>query len=293
MLVGMTFGLPRQSKKLESKARETEDAVKAQRGVVSASGFYFRKSEGGKHIDGLAKLKSFQNEWKGLIEHYARYPFASGMKILPAALVEQCHAINEEYKAKQAGVWQDWYENDYQLWWSSGVERMGTLFDEHDFPSEQDCFRRFKCAVTIVPLAEAEQWQRIAVISPNLAQTMASTQNEAVANATRSAHAKLWADIMEKIQHVVDTLEKDKTKIHTSLMGNVTGLLDLLPAYNDVLQDNHLTQLASEWKSRLGEVDAELLRSSAEARAQTIEQAKELVSSFTPYARAFELDEEE
>ena len=292
MLVGMTFGMPRQSKQLESQARATEDTANAQRGVVKSSSFYFRKKEGGKEIDGLAKLRSFQNAWKNAIEHYARYPFAAGMKILPAALVEQCHQINEEYKARQAGVWQDWMANDWPYWWSTGAERMGTLFDPNDFPSEQDCFKRFKCNVSIVPLAEAEQWQRIAVISPSLAQTMAATQNEAVANATKQAHARLWSDIMEKIQHVVDTLSKDKTKVHETLLGNVTGLLDLLPAYNDVLQDNHLAQLATDWKERLAGMNAELLRSSQEARAQVVEQAKEIITSYTPYARAFNLDEE-
>lgn len=287
MLVGITFGMPRQSRQLPSIAGEIEDSAKAQHGTVKASIHYFKLGK----VDGLAKLKEFQTEWKTALNHYARYPYVAGMKLLPASLVGQAVAINQEFKDKEDGIRTTWSQ-EYPGWLASAPERMGSLYDVADFPSATDCLNRFRCDVVIVPLAEAEQWQRVAMISPDLAASMASQQNATTERVTQQAHAKLWADVMKPIQNIVDQLSKDKGKIYDSLIGNVISITDLIPAYNEIHKDSNLTALAQQVKAKLAEIKPDDIRKSSDAKAAALAKAKDIIKEFEPYARKFDLDDE-
>lgn len=288
MLLGMTFGMARQSRQLTAVAGNIEQQANAEHGTVRASIHYFRTKQGTKEVDGLATLKSFQNEWKTELSHFARYPFIAGMKILPAALVEQAVAVNNSFAVRELGIREAWLRDVYPEWLASAPTRMGSLYDPGDFPSADDCMNRFKCEVVIVPLAEADQWQRNAAISPDLASTMQSNHNAVVERATRQAHRKLWADIMAPLQHTIEVLSKDgKAKIYETLLGNVLDIASLVPAYNDIHQDSNLTAVAEAIKTKLSEISVEDLRTSADARAATLAKAKELVEEFEPYSRSF------
>lgn len=287
MLLGMTFGMARQSRQLTAIAGNIEQQANAEHGTVKASIHYFKAKQGGKDVDGLASLKKFQNEWKTELAHFARYPFAAGMKILPAALVEQAVPVNNSFLAREAGLREAWLRDEYPGWLASAPTRMGSLYDPGDFPSADDCMNRFKCEVVIVPLAEADQVQRIAVLSPDMAASMVTMRNEAFDRATRQAHGKLWTDVIGLLQNVVTVLSKDKTKVHESLLGNVIGIVDLIPAYNEIHGDANLTALAEQVKAKLSEISVEDLRGSAETKANALAKAKELVEEFEPYSRSF------
>lgn len=289
MLAGISFGMPRRSRQLTAIAGEIENNANAQHGTVKASIHYFRQGK----LDGLKTLKEFQNEWKSALSHYARYPYTAGMKLLPAALVQEFVAVNQTYLAREAEVVRRWMLDEYPDWLASAPTRMGSLYDPADFPSATDCFERFKCNVTVIPLSEADQWQRITVISPDLAATMASQQNENTERVTREAHAKLWADVMKPIQNIVDQLSKDKTKIHDSLVGNVIAITDLIPAYNEIHKDATLSAAAVAIKAELCKINPEDLRKSAEAKADALNKAKNIIQEYGTYARSFELDEDD
>jgi hypothetical protein len=289
MLVGISMSMPRQSRQLTAIAGEIENNANAQHGTVRASINYFKQGK----LDGLKTLKVFQGAWKSGIDHYARYPFAAGMKLLPAALVEQAVAVNEEFRAREAGVREAWLRDEYPGWLASAPERMGSLYDPADFPSAEDCMNRFRCEVVVVPLAESEQWQRIAVISPDLAASMASQQNETTERVTREAHARLWQDVMAPIQNIVDQLSKDKGKVYDSLIGNVISVIDLVPAYNDIHKDQNLTAAATAIKAELCKINPEDLRKSAEAKADALKKAQGIIQEYGTYARSFNLDDDE
>lgn len=293
MLVGISFGMPRQSRQLTAIAGQIENENNAETGTVKASIHYFKKREGKKEIDGLAALKSFQNAWKGELQAFARYPFAGGMKLLPAGLVEQFMQVHEKYKSGESAVWNEWLTNEYPTWLASAPQRMGSLYDPADFPTAEDCTKRFICGVAVIPLSASEQWQHISLISPNLAVTMQKNQDEAVQGAMQKAHAKLWADVLSPIQNMVSQLSKEKGKIYDSLVGNITSVVDLIPAYNEVHKDPNLTALATQVKNQLSAIDPDSLRTDDEVKANALANAKAIVETFSPYARSFEADDEE
>lgn len=293
MLVGIVFGLPRQSVKLEDLARNLETQNNAEAGVVSANGYYFKKRERNKKIDGLAALKKFQTSWGNDLKHFARYPFAAGFRLLPGPILNDFESVNNRYVREAEAVWNSWARNEYPQWRESAPERMGNLYNERDFPSLEDCRNRFICDVTVIPLAPIDQWQRITTISPDLAATMAQREEAAIQKVTQEYHAKLWADMMAPLKNVVEQLSKDKTKIHETLIGSLIQIADLIPAHNAVVQDAQLNALSDQVKATLGSITAEDLRKNAETKAMVLEHARRMVDEFEPYARSFELDEEE
>ncbi len=293
MLVGISFSMPRQGRKLKAVASEIETNARAEHGTVKASMSYFRKKEGSRDIDGLKTLKTFQQEWRQALMQYARYPFAADMKLLPASLVNEFTRINASFLVRQQAVIDGWLADEYPNWLDTAPQRMGQLYDPGDFPSESDCLARFKCEVTVVPLAEVDQWNRIAAISPSLATTMQATQNEMMERVTRESHARLWSDVMAPLRNIVEQLSKDRSKIHETLIGNVISIAQLIPAYNAVLQDPQLAALGTRIEETLSAITADDLRKDAETRASTLANAKELVEAYEPFARSFELDEQE
>lgn len=287
MIVCISMGMCRQSKQLPEISAKIEQEAGAIAGTIGGtSRFYFKRKEGRKIIDGLALLKSFQNEWRTSLRHYARYPFASDVYILPAALVPAFMDENNKYMLRKANIWQKWVEEQWPYWSSSAKQRMGAFYDAADFPTLEDCMERFTCEVNVMPLAESDKWNRITLIAPALADMMRERQDAAVEKMVKETHKKLWEDVMGPLNHVVEMLSKDKTKLYQSLIDNVISICDLVPAYNEVHNDTRLEELAAKTKEAFGKIDIELLRESAAARAQVIEETKQLIENSGRYSRS-------
>jgi hypothetical protein len=157
-LIGIEMGLPKQGKKLPEEISKLESDAGATAGTVGGtSKYYFRRKEGKKIIDGLALMKNFQIEWRSALKHYARYPFASDLYILPAALVSPCMEENDKYLLRKQNIFQKWKEEQWPYWSSTAKERMGSLYDPNDFPKLDDCLDRFTCNVSVIPLADSEK----------------------------------------------------------------------------------------------------------------------------------------
>lgn len=291
MLVSLEFGMVRQTRQLKKESADIETKANAKPGTVKSSGYYFKMKEGTKEIDGLAILKSFHNEWGNALKHYARYPFAA-MRMLPAALVEQFVKEDQIFRNREPIVWSNWLLNEWPKWSKNPQDRMGDLYDPNDFPTEEDCRQRFCARIEILPLAEADKWQHILMLAPNIKEMMQKRQEEATSRIIKEAHKKIWQDVMDPLKHVVEMLSKDKTKLHESLIENVIKVVDLIPAYNTVHGDVNLDRAAASIKEKLGQIDLALLKKSAEDKAAALAAAKELVAEFDPFARSLNLDEE-
>lgn len=286
MLVGISFGLPRQSRELKAESAQIESENKAASGTVRSSCFYFKRKDGGKELDGLAALKKFQGAWKAALEKYARFPFASGTKLLPAACVEQFVKADQSFKDKVDEVWMQWADDEYPQWLATAPERMGGLFDPQDFPALSDCKERFICDVTMAPLGNAEQVQRISLLSPDMKELMEQATNDAFAKGVAESNKKNWQDIMTPLKHLVATLEKPKKVIRDTLIGNIISIVEMLPQVN-LSGDPQLAELAEKAKAGLCKLTPEDLRKSTDTQNEAIKVAKALVAEFDPFARKF------
>ncbi|MCI0422696.1 MAG: hypothetical protein L0312_26325 [Acidobacteria bacterium] len=287
LLVGMTFGLPRQSRLLKQVSNQAEAKAKAAPGTTRYSLHYWKWDDGNKHQDGLEPLKKFQTAYKSALEHFARFPFATGAKLLPAALVEPFLKVKEVFEKQQGEVWKHWIYEVYPKLAGSAPTRMGQFYSGEDFPTAEDCMERFVCEVTMIPLASADQWKRIALLAPDLAAAQEVQTNQAYQKGMTEGHAKLCAEFMEPIQHAVAVLSKDGSKIYETLLGNIIKIVDIIPAYTPLFKDNHLEQSAAQAKEAFSKYTTEDLKKSDEARKAILASAKSIVSSFSQYQRKF------
>lgn len=302
LLVGIEMGLPRQSRQLPKVSEQVEAEAKADAGTTRASVHYWKwndveiktatkganKGKARKIIqkhDGLEPLRKFQSQYKADIMHYARFPYAAGALMLPAALAVPCLQVRDKYEKMMPEVWKHWVYEDYPKLLEKAPARMGEFYDPNDFPTVDECIETFRCEVSVIPLASADQWQLIAAVAPDIAALEQQRTDAAYQKGAKEAHAKLWQQVMEPIEHAVATLSKDGSKIFDTLVGNIISIVDLLPAYNTVLKDPKLEQLANEAKAAFGSIKPDDLRKSNEAKAKMLESAKSIVNTFKPFQR--------
>lgn len=285
--VALSFGLPRQSSELKQAARDIEKKANAENGTARSSIYYFKKNDPKnpkRVIDGLQSLKTFQGEWKRKLEHYARYPYIGGLKIIPAVLVADFLKASDDFKANRETIWMNWADEEYPVWAEEAPTRMGQYYDADDFPSLGDCMKRFVCDVDILPMAAGEQWKHLSAIGSDITAVLAASTDEKIQEAKEQAMVSMWQDMMEPVQHIVDTLGKDSPKIYETLIGNVLSIVDIVPAYASQA-DPKLVELAAQAKAQLGNITTEQLRKSDDVRKETLQKAKDLVNAFQPFAR--------
>lgn len=290
MLVSLEQGLPRQSTQLKEQAKKIETENHAQAGVVKANAHYWRKKDPKdpkKEIDGLEKLKSFHTQYKTAVHNLARYPYSGGFYLCPAASVEDLLKVQLKFDALRPSVLMDWADNVYPELAETGKQRMGSLFDESDFPDLSDCSKRFSARLTLMAIPPKEQVARIALISQASQQLLMKHADETSKAAIADLHKQIWKDFMGPLQHVVTVFEKDKSRIHESLLSNLMEIVNVIPSYKELTGDADLLAAAEKVKSVFGNITTEHLRSSEEARKHALTSAKHLVSAFQPFARKF------
>lgn len=293
MLVCVDSGLPRQVTALKEEAAAIERSKGALRGTVRSSVYYFKRDadkaqgEKGKQVDGLQSLKEFITEYKEAVFTRARYPYIGGMRLVPAPLVDEVLEVKAKYDKMKQDVWYEWANNVYPIWYDSAAERMGSMFSDQDFPSLSESMQRFTCTCDLAPLAEAEAVKRITLISRNsqeMLERMANARNE---QQHREMVTSIWKDLMGPIQHVVDTFEKDAPKIYETMLSNLMKIVNVVPSYSELVQDEKLQEAAAKAKEVFGRMSTADLKKSDEARVLAFTTAKDLVTTFSPYARKF------
>ena len=288
LLVSLNFTLCRQSKQSKKEAKRSEDANQAHRGVCKTSYFYFQEEVSGDTNDALAELKSYEGAWRSAHNHLTRVWDSNNTRLLPAVLVPAYLDMDSKFKEGFPAKLAEFFEV-HPDWQVTAPHRMGALYVASDFPSIEECRNDIGYEVTMIPLPEAEQWKRISIISPNLAQSMEQSTNEKIAKAVEEARKQTWTDLITPVEKIVSTLSKDKAKIYDSLIGNLNDILNLAPAFN-LSGDTDMIAFIAETKATLATVNADDLRADPEARKQTCQKAEALLSKFGSFARKFAVD---
>lgn len=280
----LSCGLPPQSCKLEKEAKEIEERAHAQEGVTTASSWFFKQKQGKETVDALANLKSFNGAWKKEHERLARIPWMGTARMLPAALAGQYFDLRARFEREAPAKLAEFMEV-YEDWRVTAPFRMGTLFNADEFPSRDLCRERIHWENLVTPLAESEQWTRIALINPEHAAAESTRMNEAITRTRREAHQQTWTDLLGHFTHIIEVLSKDKTRLHETLLGNLNQMLDLIPAYGPLFEDQDLLRAAAAAKETLGTINIEDLRADPAMRTQAVTNARDLLATFGELGR--------
>lgn len=291
LLVSLSFSLCRQSRQSEEEARGVETRNHAQRGVAKVSMFYFRQASeeivNGKVVehlnDALGPIKTHNGAWRKAHNQLCPISWDAGTGLLPAKLVQRYMEEKAEFEAKMPELIEE-FLSVYPDWRATAPERMGSMFEEEDFPSLDEVREDIGWSCAMIPLPSGEQFRRIKLIAPDLTEQMETSTNAKIAEAVQAARAQTWKDLFAPVQHIVEVLSKDKGKLYETLLGNLHTILDLAPMFN-LSEDAQMDQFVAQAKETLGTVTIEDLRTDPALRQSTLQNAQALLASFGDMGR--------
>ena len=278
LLASLSFGLPRQSRQLKKEAKDIEEQAHAQEGVTKASCFYFQQKTGKQTIDALANLKSHFNHWRKEHERLT-LPWLGSTRFLAAAIAPAYLNMRAEMERIAPERAQEFFEV-YPDWSVTARTRMGSLYDPDDYPSLEEVRGDISWECTLMPIPDGQQWQRVAMIDPDLMAREEERHNEAVNRAREQARQDTWRDLLQHFQHITDVLTRDKVRIHETLIGGLTQMLDLIPSYGALFNDPELMRCADEARTTLASITADDLRDDPALRTGTAATARNLLARF-------------
>lgn len=162
--------------------------------------------------------------------------------------------------------------------------RMGSLFNEADYPSVKDLRRRFSIALDIDAVTTANDFR--VEMDAEAREQVRKSMEEAMQDRVNRALAEVWTRLADKLKHYADTM-KDKKKIfRDTTVTNLEEIVDILPDMN-IFGDKKLAKIGDEIREKLIGYTPEQLRDEPETRAYVAEEAQNLIDVMGGYMKAF------
>jgi len=261
--------------------------VAAREGADNDAGNYSKKLVA---KDALAEIKAISGEARTKHYEYTLPWSQDGARILPSAM----HA---KYAADMRGL-QDRFElavkgflNDYEGQIELAQRRLGGMFSEADYPSQQDIEGKFAWEINIMPIPSGNDF-RVSLsqdMTNAIRQDIEAKTGKAVQDATRSLFervSKTITHMAESLEEYGEVIENGKVKkinpFRDSVVGNIQELVDLLPALN-ITGDKALTTLTEEIKTRLLNASAQDLREDPAYRRKVAKDARKVLEDMEGY----------
>lgn len=189
-------------------------------------------------------------------ENYFNYlKEISGLKMEFGRLVEQ---FVQEYK--------DEIERSRQ--------RLGSLFNEQDYPHPDMIKDKFNLKPLFMPVAEADDFR--INISDSMLEAMKNQIGAELNSRVERATNSIIERARETVQKMIDTLSEPGKVFRDSLVGNVEELVETIPMLN-FNDDQHVKDVAEMLKSLI--VDPTLLRGNDSFRQEINTKAKEILNN--------------
>ncbi len=279
LLACLSFGMPRQSVQLKEEIKEVEEQHHAAEGVCRGSKWFFQQKQGKEIVDALSNLKAYQGAWKRQHETLARIPWLGKTRLLASAWYPQYAEMRARFEAGFQPVVEEFFEV-LPDWRVTGAQRMGSLFNEDEFPSESECRERITAETVLMPLSDSQSWQRIALINPQHAAQEDERYQAGCARAREEARLDTWRGLMAHFQRMTTVLTASKIRIHETLVTGLTEILGSIDAYAPLFNDPSLTQCATEARTALAGITADDLRNDPSIRAEAVRVANDLSARF-------------
>lgn len=212
--------------------------------------------------------------------HYQRtLPWLDdGARILPALVYDEYwQAMDQQRMAFNDAVskFLDGY-NDYV---ADAANTLGKMFKPSEYPSRDDIERKFGFNVRLLNLPDADDF-RVSVNDAAAARIRADI-TASTAEAFNVAVSDVLSRVSEKVSAMVERLSQSDAIFRDSLVGNVSELIDLMPALN-VTGDPRIDQLAKDMR-KLVRYDANALREDKTVRKAVADHAANIMAQVSAY----------
>jgi hypothetical protein len=272
------------ARKIDKKAT---GEVAAAHGVASSVGTYYKSvlpstnTNGGKTA--IEEIKTLVGEARAYHYKMTLPWFDSGPRVLSnLGYIEYMQKMQDYVAAFNDLV--DAFAYDYPFQREEAKRRLGTLFNDMDYPEANRVAEKFSFTLNVLPIPQGSDFRcdigddEVARIRSDIEKnTMVTMQNSLMDAFTR---------VRDVTEAFVDRLQFDDTVFRDTLVGNAKELAAILPKLN-FTGDPKLSMMCDELEARLCAYSPQELRNNMQARRETYEAAldlkKDLAAFFGSY----------
>jgi len=284
MLVSLTIKAWSGSKVDKKVSQDVAD----QHGADKDAGKYSKKLVA---KDALAEIKSICGEARTLHYQYTLPWSQDGARILPSAM-------HSKYSSEMREI-QDRFERevksfmaDYAYQVGIARNRLGTMFDEKDYPSPGEIEGKFAWEIKVLPIPTGNDFR--VNLSAEMTDAIRKDIEATSAKAVQEANRSLFDRVVKTITHMAESLEdyaevrdedgkiKKVNPFRDSAVNNIQELVDLLPALN-VTGDTSLTKVTNDIKERLLAGSPQELREDPMLRKTVAKDARKILEDMEGY----------
>lgn len=209
----------------------------------------------------------------------------SGARVLSAAAYFDYMQVMQEFKQRfEEAV--NVFVYDYPFEREEAKIRLGTLFNEDDYPPLDRVADRFGFALDILPIPMGADFR--CDIGDDEAEKIRADIEKATLATVQSAIADVYKRIAGVVEAFAVKLQFEDTRFEKSLVTNAEDLVNLLPKLN-FTGDPTLTALGNALKEKLCLHGAEDLRNNMAARRETyaaaLDMKKDMAAFFGSYQK--------
>ena len=198
---------------------------------------------------------------------------ANGAWLLPSSMFMEYTGQIRVFKAEFDKAVRDML-SQYPTEVQAARNRLGTMYDPGDYPDPSTLRDKFSINVEFTPMPDAQDF-RISV-SEDALDELRTSVTQAVANRQAQAVKACYARIEDVVSKIYERLSIPDALFKDSLITNAIELCQVLDGLN-ITDDPGITAICQEIRDKLL-MPPSVLRSNANARAQTASAAQDILS---------------
>lgn len=203
----------------------------------------------------------------------------AGVRILPShkfqSFAEKLRELQNDYdNAVRAFV------SNYPKMKAEARRRLGSLFNEDDFPSIERIKRKFGCTINYSPIPDAEDFR--VDLSEDEKKRLAKEIEKAVADNTRGAMVALIEKLQDVIETLADRMKEDDPAIRESLIGNIKEACEEVASFN-IVDDKQVEAFRKAAETLTKGIEVDKLKEDKKARKELASKADEVLKKMAGY----------
>ncbi len=237
--------------------------------------------------EGLEDVRSWGGKAREAHKWYTLPWNDEGMRILSSAgYFQYMQKMHEVRKGFDEAV--DRFIVNYATLKKDAEKLLGELFDEADYPkNEDDLRRRFGLYVRVLPLPSAADFRvklgdaEVKTVRAEIEANLKDTMKQAMQEPMQRAYEVVQKMVERLTEYKVSTdpktgKQKVENTFRDSLITNISDLMDVFPLLN-VTGDPNMDALSKSIKEALLRHTPEVLRDDEKARKATVKEAEKIL----------------
>lgn len=226
----------------------------------------------------LKNIKTFIGEARNHVHYHMTMPWSdTGIRLLPTEMYFEYQQRITHYEGLIASAVDSLIE-DFEYEKSKAAQKLGTLFNEDDYPSPESLRDKFSFRVSYTPLPDAGDFRLD--ISNEAMQELQSQYQDAYTQRIEEAMSDVWHRVHESLTNMSARLgyndDGKKLVFRDSLVENALSMVDLLKKCN-VTGSAQMSAMSDKLENTLLGVTADSLREDECYRDNTKKGIDELI----------------